>query len=170
MSPKADNEGRARKLYALTDQLQVQLRVLDEAPAPVDLRVVSQPTDDIGAMAFLVLMQAAKSAQEDLRAVMDQVKAITAAKKGFRDRARPPLAEELDYEAVFQLVATLYAKQLQAELAELLEKADTVGELSELDQLRLQMAMDRLAKMMSTLSNILKKMSDTASQITQNLK
>ena len=170
MSPKADNEGRARKLYALTDQLQVQLRVLDEAPAPVDLRVVSQPTDDIGAMAFLVLMQAAKSAEEDLRAVMEQVKAITAAKKGFRDKARPLRPGELDYEAVFHLVATLYAKQLQTEMAALLGKADAAGELSELDQLRLQMAMDRMSKMMSTLSNILKKLSDTASQITQNLK
>ena len=166
MSPKADDEGRARKLYALTDQLQVQLRVLDEAPAPVDLRVVSQPADDIGAMAFLVLMQAAKSAQEDLRAVMDQVDAITAAKKALRDTARSPLADELDYEAVFHLVATLYAKQLQAEMAELL----TTDDLSELLQLRLQMAMDRLAKAMSMMSNILKKMSDTASHITQNLK
>jgi len=74
--------------------------------------------------------------------------------------------EELAYEAVFHVVATLYAKQLQAEMAELLEKS----ELSEMEQLRLQMAMDRLAKMMSTLSNILKKMADTAGQITQNLK
>jgi hypothetical protein len=166
MNRRADNDDRARDLYALTDQFQVQLRVLDEAPAPVDLRVVSQPTDDIGALAFLVLMQAAKSAQEDVRAVMAQVKAITAAKKRLREKARPVLPEELDVEAVFHLVATLYAKQLQAEMAELLEK----GELSEMEQLRLQMAMDRLAKMMSTLSNILKKMADTASQITQNLK
>ena len=170
MSPNTDNAGRSRELYALTDQLQVQLRVLDEALAPVDLRVVSQPGGDVGAMAFLVLMQAAASAQEDLRAVMDQVRAITAAKKRFRDRSGPVLAEELDYEAVFHVVATLYAKQLQAEMAELLEKSDTAGELSELEQLRLQMAMDRLAKLMSTLSNVLKKMSDTASQITQNLK
>ena len=170
MSPKADNERRARKVYALTDQLHAQLRVLDEAPAPVDLRVVSQPATDIGALAFLVLMQAAESAQEDVRAVMDQVKAITAAKKGFRDKARPLLPDEVDAEAAFHLVSTLYAKQLQAELEGLLEKVKAAGELSELDQLRLQMAMDRLAKMMSTLSNILKKMSDTASQITQNLK
>ena len=166
MNRRADDDDTARELYALTDQLQVQLRVLDEAPAPVNLRIVFQPTDDIGAVAFLVLMQAAKSAQEDVRAVMAQVKAITAAKKRLREKARPLLAEELDYEAIFHLVATLYAKQLQAEMAELLEK----GELSEMEQLRLQMAMDRLAKMMSTLSNILKKMADTASQITQNLK
>ncbi len=67
-------------------------------------------------------------------------------------------------------MATLYAKQVLAETAELLEKSDTIGEQSEMESLRLQMAMDRLAKMTSTLSNILKKMSDTASQITQNLR
>jgi len=38
------------------------------------------------------------------------------------------------------------------------------------EQLRLQIAMDRMSKMMSTLSNILKKASDTAQAITQNLK
>ena len=170
MSPKTDKGGRTRELYALTDQLQVQLRVLVDAPAPVDLRVVSQATDGPGAVALLVLMQAARSAEEDLRAVMDQVKAITAAKKRLRDKARPLLPEELDYEAIFHLVATLYAKQIQAEMAELLETVDAGGEASELDQLELQMLMDRFAKAVSTLSNIIKKMSVTASQITENLK
>jgi hypothetical protein len=47
---------------------------------------------------------------------------------------------------------------------------DSMSELGETESLRLQMAMDRISKFMSTLSNILKKMSDTASQITQNLK
>lgn len=47
---------------------------------------------------------------------------------------------------------------------------DALSELSSTESLRLQMAMDRLSKMMSTLSNLLKKISDTASAITQNLK
>lgn len=47
---------------------------------------------------------------------------------------------------------------------------DSMSEMGEMESLRLQMAMDRLSKMMSTLSNLLKKISDTASQITQNLK
>ena len=47
---------------------------------------------------------------------------------------------------------------------------DSMSELGEMESLRLQMAMDRMSKMMSTLSNLLKKMSDTASQITQNMK
>jgi len=47
---------------------------------------------------------------------------------------------------------------------------DSMSELGETESLWLQMAMDRISNLMSTLSNILKKMSDTASQITQNLK
>jgi len=43
---------------------------------------------DIEAIAFLVLMQAAKSAQEDLKSVMGQVKAINAAKASVRETQR----------------------------------------------------------------------------------
>ena len=45
-----------------------------------------------------------------------------------------------------------------------------MSELGEMESLRLQMVMDRMSKMMSTLSNLLKKISCTTSQITQNLK
>lgn len=44
----------------------------------------SMPAGDIEAMAFLVLMQAAKSAQEDLKAIMDAVKDINNAKEKLR--------------------------------------------------------------------------------------
>lgn len=44
------------------------------------------------------------------------------------------------------------------------------GELSETESLRLQMAMDRMSKMMSTLSNLLKRIDDTERAIIQNLK
>lgn len=47
---------------------------------------------------------------------------------------------------------------------------DTQSEMGETESLRLQMAMDRLSKMMSTLSNLMKKISDTDQGITQNLK
>jgi len=50
------------------------------------------------------------------------------------------------------------------------DKLDSVSELGEMEALRLQMAMDRLSKFMQTLSNVLKKFSDTGSQIVQNLK
>ena len=47
---------------------------------------------------------------------------------------------------------------------------DSLSELSETEALRLQMAMDRMSKFMTTLSNVLAKISDTDSAITQNLK
>ncbi|MGC2827953.1 MAG: type II toxin-antitoxin system ParD family antitoxin [Pseudolabrys sp.] len=55
-------------------------------------------------------------------------------------------------------------------LAKIKGDLDSLSEMGEMESLRLQMAMDRLSKMMSTLSNLLKKMSDTASSITQNIK
>jgi len=45
-----------------------------------------------------------------------------------------------------------------------------LSEMGEMQSLRLQMAMDRLSKFMSTLSNILKAESRTASAIVANLK
>jgi hypothetical protein len=42
--------------------------------------------------------------------------------------------------------------------------------LGETESLRLQMAMDRRSKLMSTLSNILRKMSEAADGITANIK
>jgi len=49
-------------------------------------------------------------------------------------------------------------------------KLDNLSEMGEMESLRLQMAMDRLSKLMSTLSNILKKISETSDGITRNMK
>jgi ABC-type phosphate transport system auxiliary subunit len=50
------------------------------------------------------------------------------------------------------------------------EQLDSLSEMEEMEALKLQRAMDRLSKMMSTLSNLLKKASETAQGITQNIK
>jgi len=44
------------------------------------------------------------------------------------------------------------------------------GEQGEMQQLRLQMQMERRSKMMTTVSNIMKTKSDTAGEITKNIK
>lgn len=59
------------------------------------------------------------------------------------------------------------AELLQAEIQ---AQLDSKSEMGETESLRLQMAMDRLSKLMSSLSNILKKLSDTDDAIVQNLK
>jgi len=60
--------------------------------------------------------------------------------------------------------------RIEQDLRLLKQGTDGLRGLSDEDSLRLQMAMDRLSKMMGTLSNLLKKISDTAQGITQNLK
>lgn len=50
------------------------------------------------------------------------------------------------------------------------DKLDNLSEMGEMESLRLQMAMDRLSKIMSTLSNLLKKTSEEDEQITRNVK
>ena len=49
-------------------------------------------------------------------------------------------------------------------------RMDSMSEMGETESLRLQMAMDRLSKMMSTLSNILQRIETTDAAITQNIK
>ncbi len=141
---------------------------------PVRVHVKPSSTGDTEAFAFLVLMQAAKSAQDDLRGILEQMQQINEKKQKLRrllEKKRESQGREYDLESAFQLVATLYAKQLEADAIDLLKNdLDSMSEMGEMESLRLQMAMDRLSKMMSTLSNILKKISDTSSQIVQNLK
>ena len=76
---------------------------------------------------------------------------------------------ELDYNQLVESV-TKGKKDMDNAKEIVKNKLDSMSEMGEMESLRLQMAMDRLSKMMSTLSNLLKKISDTASAITQNIK
>ena len=156
------------------------------------------------------MMEAAKSAQEDLRQIMDEVRAQTAAKSalrellskvrrdvaanlGKRNHGRLDFSHGLGSEADYhhapipfsdteekgrvRFVPTdLYAgrlqsvAQLQAVKKDLQDQLDSMSELTELASLRLQMVMDRRSRYMETLSNIMKKISDTEQSITRNLK
>jgi len=168
---------------------------------------------DIMAMAFIVMMEAAKSAREDLKAIMDQMKALNAAKRAMREaidkvrrdvaanaacepgpekraldftrglgsewayhRLRLPVLDPDAAGGVRMEPTDLHrgkiecVETLQAIVDNLKGKLDSLSEMGEMESLRLQMAMDRLSKMMSTLSNLLKKSSETAASIVQNLK
>lgn len=99
----------------------------------------------------------------------------TAAPQARKERM---LAEARDLLARAELAGQKYepapGQPSQAELGKSIEQVksdlDSMSEMGEMESLRLQMAMDRLSKMMSTLSNLLKKISDTASAITSNIK
>lgn len=153
---------------------------------------------DIEALAFLVMMQAAKSAQEDLKAIMAKVKAINVQKAKQREllskmqQQRTMTAIQLDSFKLLQN-RTLALQQgrnadsikivrssgrnqqvskadIDAMKDKLKSDLDSMSEMGEMESLRLQMAMDRMSKMMSTISNLLKKISKTADDIVQNLK
>lgn len=153
---------------------------------------------DIEALAFLVLMQASKSAQEDLKAIMAKVKSINEQKAKQREmlsklqQQRSMTNVQLDSFKLLQkrtialqkgndpdtvkfISSTARMKAVtQTDIKAMTDKMkndlDSMSEMGEMESLRLQSAMDRKSKMMSTLSNILKKISQTADQIVQNLK
>jgi hypothetical protein len=75
-------------------------------------------------------------------------------------------AAELQQKGVTEAAVAVVAKEVDIVKNEL----DGLSEMGEMESLRLQMAMDRMSKMMSTLSNLLKKIGETSSTITENLK
>lgn len=167
---------------------------------------------DIEAMAFAVMMEAATSAQEDLKAIMDSVKAINACKErqretmvrvnrdvaaaatmeadgggiefpphglqrtsGYEHVGRPVPDPEAPGGVRFAQVSLIdgdvtSVRQLEAAKDALTGQLDSLSAMGEMESLRLQMAMGRHSRMMSTLSNIMKTMSDTSEAITSNLK
>jgi hypothetical protein len=66
--------------------------------------------------------------------------------------------------------ASVSKKELNEIKKSVKKDLDSLGEMGEMESLRLQMAMDRMSKMMTALSNILKKLNDTADSIVENLK
>jgi len=174
MSGTKKARAELQRYYTLTNQFRVQLQALDEDVAGLRVEIREAPASgdaDIEALAFIVMMEASKSAQEDLRAIMEQVKAISAQKKKVSAALKQRPDRGLDPLSVASLISAVTAKAETSRIVDEL-KADlgSMSEMGEMESLRLQMAMDRMSKMMSTLSNILKKISCTASQITQNMK
>ena len=166
---------------------------------------------DIEAIAFIVMMQATKDMDEDLKMIMAEVKSMTASKQTLRalisqvnkdvaaNAGQQPGERGLDFtlglgserayhrvpmpvadpeaDCGVRLVTTdlcrgklVRVEQLHSILDELKSKLDGLSEMSEMTSLRLQMMMDRRSKFLSTLSNIMKKISTTQDTLVQNLK
>lgn len=96
---------------------------------------------DVETLAMLVLMQANLAAQADLQALMAELKASQGSKQAMRSTT-----------------------------AAAANKANAMGDLSQEQSLRLQVAMERQAKAFEALSNIMQKVSATADSIIANLK
>jgi hypothetical protein len=146
-----------------------------------------------------IVLEASKSAQEDLKAIMAKVKSAQARQEQLvADRAsgtraiRPPVslgavasANPCAGEDVASWQACVSRVQLKLnalpmdssqradialQIEALKQDLDAMSEMGEMESLKLQMAMDRLSKMQSTISNVMKKASDTSSSVIQNIK
>jgi len=157
------------------------------------------------------MMQATNDMDRDLKMIMAEVQAMTAAKQKLRELIglvnkdiaanaaqtdrNPPLNFQIGmgsqkaYHQTQMPFADLESAggvrfiptdlfrgeivdvlQLVAIQEDLKAKLDCMSEMSELTLLRLQMQMDRRSKMISTLSNVLKKISSTQDAVVQNMK
>jgi len=156
-------------------------------------------------------MQATKDMDNDLKMIMAEVKALTAAKRklreliakvnkdvasnaGQKDRRPPlnfqtgmgsqkayhqaqmPFADPESEGGVKFIPTDLFrgeivdVSQLVAVHEDLKGKLDDMSEMGEMTSLRLQMVMDRMSKMLSTLSNVMKMLSSTQDAVVQNIK
>ena len=155
---------------------------------------------------IVVMMNALKEMDSDLKSTMDKVKAINEAKKELRDlhsrvdkeiaptpshmqgllnpACRVPLCLNFSREsraasaalvrvgrrADYRLPSDPTRRDLVLVRAQMQADLDALSQESEITTMSSQMAYDRLSKLMSTLSNLLKKASRTAQGITQNIK
>lgn len=135
---------------------------------PVTLSAGVQAGGDIEALAFIVLIEASKSAREDLKATMAGVKAVNKAKAKQRERlgevqrtaVTPANAKPLDIEPVLQLALTAWVN----------ETVRQTEKPAELDMLHLQDIMSRRSTMIQLLSNLLKRLADSQAAIIGNIR
>lgn len=102
----------------------------------------------------------------DFRRIQREQAALKARAANIPSRARnePASLAKMRQEAQASLA------QVDREAAAIKNKLDSLSEMGEMESLRLQMAMDRLSKLMATLSNLMKKISDTSNSIVQNMR
>lgn len=161
--------------------------VVNEAAVKADIQTrfagQSLAGGDIEALTLLVMTEAAQDAEKDLKAAMAEMKATNEKKAAQREAANKLKREESGIKATARQEYTRPAttnlqvrpglvkpQSVDQAVDSTKAKLDSKSELGETESLRLQMSMDRLAKLEATLSNLLKKISETQSNIVNNLK
>jgi len=130
-------------------------------------------SNDIDAIAFLVIMQATRDADSDLKATMEKVKATNESKRKTQEFAAPlKSAQTPARQGSPAMMKGGPAGPVKAGTApeNTAQNLDSMNEMSEMNSLRMQMMMDRRSKFISTLSNIMKKITTTQETLVQNLK
>lgn len=150
--------------------------------------VLMQATSDMDKdlKAIMAEVQALNGAKQKLRELADKARkqvVENAGRKG-TDRCAAPVCGGLQPAGAEATAALRRARvqvtltprepatvgELRAVADDVKGKLDSMNEMSEMTSLRLQMMMDRRSKFISTLSNIMKKISSTQDTLVQNLK
>jgi len=132
--------------------------------------------DEVNSVVFLVMMQAARIANDDLREVQQGLNRIEASKAALRPTAGPDSPAATPVRLTRQQLSSVRSPQpLPTEefgrrLAAARDDLDALSEMGELESLRLQMAMDRMAKTMQAISGLLKRLREPRRTIIPNLK
>lgn len=122
---------------------------------------------DIDQLIFVVLMQLQNAADEDLLASLAEMKALADAKQAARNSVS-------NYKGLIARCTRINVCSgkgtLDRGLANAQADLDNLSELGDLQQLRLQLAMQRRESALSVLTQVMKAMSDTAAEIIGNMK
>jgi hypothetical protein len=126
-------------------------------------------------------MEKQQKQKADLRALMDEIRKERAGSHPMDTPCTSPnckvlearlrtSAAQLPAKARFTVPSIATVGDLAINEAKIKAALDSMSEMGELESLRLQMAMDRLSKFLSTLSNIEKQISTSSEAILANLK
>ncbi len=129
------------------------------------------PEGDIAEMCFVVLMEATGDMDKDLEMITAEAKAANDAKKqrelATRMRSHPTRAGVSTANASARVASNAY---LTTEKYQSKGNLDSMGGTGETGTMRRQQIMDRRAKFVEALSNIMKEMSTSQDTLIQNLK
>lgn len=120
---------------------------------------------DVEALVMLVMMRASKDMGKDLKEQMENVKKTNEDKAALReiDKKHKSAADSNKRTLDPRLKSSVGVVPVAT-------KKDNMTDMSEQNQLKLQVNLDRRNKMMTAISNIMKKISSTQDSIIKNLK
>lgn len=114
-----------------------------------DFNIVNAQNADLDALTFLVMMQASKEAEDDLKQSLNNMKQVNTTKAKQRE----------------QVQSNTPALKFDS-----LHNKNNGPDANHDDQLKIQILTDRRQKALETISNLMKKVSETENSIIQNLK
>ena len=140
---------------------------------------VVQPVEggDVETTSQTIMLETAKDSKDDLRDTLGEMKRTNQEKAALREYIRKKKASGLGARKSGitgcpkpPCDRALSAQDLRAEKEEMDKEIDKLSAQSTEISMKLQKAMDRRKKIMETLSNMLKKSSETSGSITGNMK